>query len=375
MISTLQSELPNSEGGAMKLGCLFVFLGLAGSSLPLSAASSPLTSDQVACQELQLERLERRFNTSLGGNPSIFFWQASPGGGRFEGLFVPLGIHFETEGLIRTEEEQLSFEVFFKDEALLLNPARLPLVETTLVRRDVESTLRAPDPDRSFDIGFEAAGGAINAFYPRVPVQISGVLAERSATRVGRGPVEDDLLSACQPEPTAADAKILRILSRSLRPTCWVSPAFSCNSFGLRYKVTLFRTEEPYSYRANVYFYVKDCDDDDPPERQCPYSEPERVSLEFRFEHSGGRLTTGTVRVLPPCTGEQTRGCSLGPFFEQGIFILPPLWAGHETQGSAELARGAHLMLFPGCEKGCVLSADLDWADLLRDTTWNEGFD
>lgn len=358
----------------MKSGCLLVFLALAAGSLPLGADSPPLSPDQVACQELQLERLERRFNTSLGGNPSIFFWRASPGGGRFEGLFVPHGMRFETDGFLR-DEEQLSFEVYFKSEALLLNPARLPLVETTLMRRDVESTLRAPDPDRTFDVGFEAAGGAINAFYPRVPVEISGVLAERSATRVGRGPVEDDLLSACEPEPTPADTKILRILSRSLRPSCYAIPGL-CAAFGSRYKVTLFRTEEPYTFRANVYTYTKDCDDDDPPERQCPYFEPERLSLEFRFDHSGGRLTTGTVRVLPGCTGGQTRGCSLGePFFEQGIFILPPLWAGHETQGSDALARGAHLMLFPGCEEGCVLSADLDWAELLRDTVWNEGFD
>jgi|CXWL01.1.fsa_nt_gi hypothetical protein len=360
----------------MKSGCLLVFLVLFGGSFLLAADSPPLTPDQVACQELQLERLERRFDSSLGGNPSILFWRASPGGGRFEGLFVPLGMRFDVEGFLRDEEEQMSFEIYFKNEALLLNPARLPLVETTLVRRDVESTLRAPNPDRTFDIGFEAAGGAINPFYPRVPVQISGVLAERSATRVGRGPLEDDLLSACQPETTATDAKILRILSRSLRPSCLGSPVSSCNSFGLRYKVTLFRTEEPYTFRANVYTYTKDCDDDDPPETQCPYAEPERVSLEFRFDHTGGRLTTGTVRVLPGCTGGQTMGCSLGePFFEQGIFILPPLWAGHETQGSDALARGAHLMLFPGCEEGCVLGADLDWADLLKDTVWNEGFD
>jgi hypothetical protein len=328
----------------------------------------------VACQELQLERLERRFAAFSGLSPSIFFWRASPSGGRFEGLYAPQGVHFVAEDFLR-DEEQLSFEIYFKSEALLLNPARLPLVETTLARRDVESTLREPNPDLDFDVSFEAAGGAINPLYPRVPVQISGVHSERSATRVGRGPLEDDLLSACQPEPTATDAKILRLISRSLRPTCWASPAV-CNTFGFRYKVTLYRAEEPYTYRANIYTYVYDCEDEDPPETQCPYSEPERIVLEFRFHRSAGRLTTGTVRILPACSGGQTTGCSTQePFFSQGIFVLPPLWAGHETQGNEALARGAYLSyLYQGFEDN-VFSADLDWADLLKDTVWNEGFD
>jgi|CXWL01.1.fsa_nt_gi hypothetical protein len=350
-------------------------LFLALISATARADSPPLTAEQVACEEQLLERLQARFADGFYLNSSLLLWRGSAGGGRFEGLHVPLGIGFTPE-FVR-DEQQLAFEAFFKTEGNLLNPARLPLAETTLARRDVESTVRpAGTPAPPYDVSFEAALGPVNPFFPRVPVQISADAAQRSATGVGRGPAEDELVGSCFPVVSASDARVLRVLARTLRPTCWATNG-SCNSFALRYKVTLLREEQPWSFRANVYTYALSCDDDPPPsEETCRYVELERVALEFHFEVSGGKLTTGTVRVLPDCIEGQAIGCTR-PFqsTSKGFFILPPLWAGNGAQGPEALARGARLVFRTAFDPDNILSANLDWAELLRDTAWNEGFE
>jgi hypothetical protein len=336
---------------------------------PSRADSPPLTAEQVACEERQLERLQGRFAARFV-NSSLFLWRSTSGGGRFEGLYVPQGINFGPE--FSREEAQLSFEAYFKEEGFLLNPDRLPLSEVTLVRRDPESTTRLFS-DEVPDVTFEAATGAPNPFFPRVPVDLSGRPAESSVTRVGRGPAEDDLLTPCFPGPTASDAKILHILARSLRPTCWTVGCPLSNWF---YKVTILRSEAPYTFRANLYTYSAACADDDPPDAICRYVEAERIALEFHFEVSAGRLTTGTVRVLPDCTDGQFTGCTRPENITQiGIFILPPIWPEHEIQGPEALERGGQLVLRGAGSADNVLSANLDWAELLRDTAWNEAFE
>jgi hypothetical protein len=350
-----------------------VIVGLAAllSPGPSVWLAQSLNAEQAACEELQMERLERRF-AGYGENDSILLWRASPAGGRFEGVFVPLGIRLTSEGFTR-DERQVSFEILFKEGAFLLNPARLPLPETTLMRRDVESNGRPLIAEVPFDFTFETAGGPGNPIFPRLPVGISGVLGNRSAAQVGRGPLEDDLLSSCGPEPSLEEAKVLRILARTLRPTCWVN--FGCSFSPYRYKVTLVRTSESRTYRANIYPVGHACKGDEPP-GTCPVEGTARLALEFDFDAPvDGRLQGGTVRILPLCSVGQEVGCTRPEVGGLGIFIVPPIWAGHETQSSEVLARGALLLYSVEGSPENVLSANLDWADLLRDTTWNSGFE
>jgi hypothetical protein len=337
---------------------------------PSGWLAQTLNAEQAVCEELQMERLQRRF----AGNPdlynSILLWPAEGSAGRFEGLFAPQGIDL---GPFLRSEQQLSFELLFKEDGFLLNPARLPLVETTLLRRDQESTvLPATTPILPpWNVSFEVAGGEFDPLEARLPVRISMLEPGRSATRVGRGPAEDDLLTACGPAPSAMDVKIFRILARTVRPTCW---ATGCSDFPVLYKMTVFRAPEAWTYRANLYSYGSFCEDEERPET-CGYTEISRIALRFRFQVAAGRLQTGVLEVLPECSPGQVTGCTRPFIFpEVGIFVLPPIWAGQVTQGPAELARGVHLELLDR-EDPTTYFANLDWADLLRDTTWNSGFE
>jgi hypothetical protein len=353
-----------------RIRCLGILALVSLTVSTADASDHSLTPEQAVCEELQMERLQRRFTGNQGLYNSILLWPAEGAVGRFEGLFAPQGI--DLAPFVR-DEQQLSFELLFKEDGFLLNPARLPLVETTILRRDQESTvLPATTPDQPpWNVSFEVAGGEFDPIEARLPVRVSMLEPSRSATRVGRGPAEDDLLTACGPSPSATDVKIFRILARTVRPTCW---ATGCSDFPVRYKMAVFRAPEAWTYRADLYSYGLFCEDDERPET-CGYTEISRIALRFRFQVAAGRLQTGVLEVLPECSPGQVTGCTRPFIFpEVGIFVLPPIWAGQVTQGPAELARGVHLELLDR-EDPTTYFANLDWADLLRDTTWNSGFE
>jgi hypothetical protein len=120
----------------------------------------------------------------------------------------------------------------------------------------------------------------------------------------------------------------------------------------------------------NIFSYSVSCDD----AGHCFYGEGQ-IALLFHLQvDAAGRLSGGDVQALPWCTGADSIGCTsfLNP--DLAVFVLPPLRPGIDRQGDAAFARAAHLNIeFKGSENN-VLHDTVNWPDLLRGSSWNEGF-
>ena len=183
----------------------------------------------------------------------------------------------------------------------------------------------------------------------------------------------DDLLSACHSEVTALDLRIFSILARTVRASeCLAHPFPDC-IFLRGHKSVIFRGEEPFTYRMNIFSYSSSCDD----EGNCTYGEAD-VALLFRFQvDAAGRLTVGEVQALPWCTGgpiEDQIGCTQFQNPHLGINVLPPIRPGGERQGDPEFQRAAFLNVDDIVGDFNILQDDVNWADLLRDSSWNQDF-
>src|SRR6476660_4189282 len=111
---------PRLLGQPLVFAVAAVLLGVASATFA-AELTHPLTADQVACDEQQLQRLEKRFvvnedipgivgGTPLGfGNPSLFVWRSSAAGGVYSGLGVTGdGMHRASAGNRVRSEEQLA---------------------------------------------------------------------------------------------------------------------------------------------------------------------------------------------------------------------------------------------------------------------------
>ena len=108
------------------MGALAIVLfGTAASAAPFT---SPLTPDQVACDELQLERLAGRLaiveglagSGAVGLHPSLFLWRSSDGGSTYSALAVTDGIMGASGNLVR-QETQLALDLVLHPPADTLN--------------------------------------------------------------------------------------------------------------------------------------------------------------------------------------------------------------------------------------------------------------
>jgi hypothetical protein len=337
-------------------------------TVPAAAQSfgRPLTPEEVACEERQLERLNHRFWVGLVGS-TLLVWRGSPAGGIYHGLASTGEIGPDAQGQPARRESQLAFDLLLKAGEDFLNPGRPPLPQATLVRRDMATNLSTSPgvPHFLLDLTFDLAPEVPDPSRPRQPIGITNrpTAAEAADGGAGRGLLYDDLLTPCHGDVSEFDLRMLAILARTVRPSqCLLEPFPNCDSGFDRYKAVLFRGAEPLTYRMNVYPYLFTGEVD------------ARVAFLLRLQvDDGGRLVAGDVQALPWCASPDDRGCTF--FFNPNfaLFVLPPLRPGFDRHGAAEFARAARLNIEYDGSPFNVLHDTVDWADLLRDTAWNEG--
>jgi len=347
--------------------CLVSVILLLGTPVAAQTFGPPLSPEQVACEERQLERLQHGMWVHLEGS-TLLLWRASAGGGLYRGIVTTSELGPDDTGKPVREEEQLAFDLVLKAEEDFLDPHRPRRPQATLVRRDVASNLSSEPEipfhilDLTLDLTPEAG---VDPASPRLPIRITNRLTAGAGAddRAGRGIAIDDLLSPCHTEVSNFDLRIFSILARTVRPSqCLLEPISTCNAGLERFKSVLFRGADPLSYRMNIYPYLFSGITD------------ARIALLFRLQvDNGGRLIGGDVQVLPLCRDLDQVDCTntFSPGF--ALFVLPPLRPGVERQGDAEFLRAAHLNLDYDGSPYNVLEDTVNWADLLSDTAWNGG--
>jgi len=335
---------------------------------------NPLTTEQVACEETQLGRLVHRMVVSYDGS-NLFVWRSSPQGGIYRGLATTSRLLPDpVTGRPSREEEQLPFDLVLKQAEDFLDPHRLLLPQATLVRRDAASNLSsAPVGPQILDVNFDLAQTVPDPTTPGLPIRITDRLTPGAgqSDRAGRGLNRDALLTACHAEVSELDLKIYSILARTVRISdCLAQPFSNCDAVRLRFKSVFFRGAEPLSYRMNILEYVDTCDNNG----DCVYGEGQ-IALIFHVQvDTQGRLTGGDVQALPWCTSSDSIGCTYLGDPVLALFVLPPLRPGIDRQGDAAFARAAHLNIQTINSPDNVLHDTVNWLDLLRDSTWNQGF-
>ncbi|HEX3531183.1 MAG TPA: hypothetical protein VH988_29330 [Thermoanaerobaculia bacterium] len=247
------------------------------------------------------------------------------------------------------------------------------LPQATLVRRDAASNLdNKPDPFGTPDVSFDLAVDVPDPTKPKSPIRITNQLSPGAgqADRAGRSLLYDDLLSACHAEVTEFDLKVFTILARTVRATnCLVQPLSPCPSGAYyQYKGVLFRGETPLTYRMDLFLYFPVCDPDSP----CTYGEWV-VALQFRMQvDENGHLTVGDLQALPWCNATLQIGCTNIGNPQTAVYVLPPLRPGIDRQGADVVIHAPHLNLSDESDtENNILSATINWADLLRNTAWN----
>jgi hypothetical protein len=332
----------------------------------------PLTPEQVACEERQMGRLLHRMGQS-GGDTGLFLWRSAANGGVYRGLASTSELFNTTiQGDRAHKEKQLAFDLILRDDEDFLNPQRERRPQATMVRRDAASNL---DPlasaNASMIVGIELSREPPDPFHPKISVLLSTLQQPGSdhADRAGRGLDVDDLLEPCHSEVTDFDLKVYSILARTVRPTgCLAEPIPNPVCGFINFKTAFYRAEEPLTYRIDVYQSALSCDDDG----VCVFDDGQIPFLLRLQTDTQGRLTTGELAALPFCTTDGQAGCNSFRSPWMGVYVLPPLRPGVEIQGEDVFRRAAHLNVFGlGSDEFNVLHADVNWADLLKDTSWN----
>ncbi len=358
------------------ISAAFLLVQLVAPRADAQAFGRPLTPEQVACEERQMGRLLHRMGQS-GGDTGLFLWRSAANGGTYRGLASTSELFNTTlQGDRAHKEKQLAFDLILRADEDFLNPQRERRSQATMVRRDVASNLDPPGAaSATMFVGIELSWEPPDPFHPKIPVLLSTLQQPESAhaDRAGRGLEVDDLLAPCHSEVTDFDLKVYSILARTVRPTgCLAEPIPNPVCGFISFKTAFYRAEEPLTYRADVYLSSLSCDDDG----VCVYSD-EEIPVLFRLRTDAqGRLTTGEISALPFCTASGQSGCTPTRSPWIGFYVLPPLRPGLEVQGEEVFRRAAHLNIFGACcDEFNVLRDDVNWADLLKDTSWNGGLE
>src|SRR4051794_24911529 len=291
--------------------------------------TASLTSPQVACNESQLSRLLTRASTTgasleNGAAPALTTLVSySNSVGFYDGLAMTNeGVRcFATLPPLGQPELYLAFNINPSLRTLLLNPKRPELGQVELSREETSSNLVNPNDNTrivltinptlasSADSGFLAIN---NFLVPAIGSPYNGFLA--SSIKPGRGLDQDDLLTPCHTAFTAQDRKIFSILQRMVRVSVSKSACF------LDTKIAVFRGEDPHTYRIDAY--VEDLDG-------TPLGKAAAV-LQIDWT-SAGVLTSGTLSMLPACSGGAQVGCSTVSV-RTGEYLIAPVLGGSERQ-------------------------------------------
>ncbi len=348
--------------GALAIACL---LPLADGHSEAAELTRPLTAEDVACNERQLERLLLRLKA---GDESIAYPQVPKGVfvtysnsvGFYEGLALTMQ-HWRLD-IGQTPpreavEHYLAFNINPSIRPLLVNPGRPQLGQVSIGREESNSNMVSPGDyfELKVEIDPSLTGNPLPDFLvinnykvPGPGEPYNGFLA--NSTKPGRGLSEDGLLAPCHDKLTPFDRHVFAILQRMTR--------FYLAGFGLLdWKGAIFRGADPHTYRFNI-FAVQGASN--PP--------LDRVAGEIHLSWTpSGKLTTGTWQMLPLCRDGQDLGCSkllLGA----GAALVTPVFGGSGRYDlNDEFLTG--IDLFTDGVPGPAVTVDFE--RLLAGTTWN----
>jgi hypothetical protein len=346
----------------------------AGGATPLT---NPLTAEEVACNERQLDNLLERITF---GDPVIDYNQIpktlivsySNSQGFYEGLALTnedwRTLPFGVPPFPPPPEHYLAFNLNPSLRTLLLNPARPELGQVSLNRE--QSSSNFVEPNGYFDLSVKldpSLRGSpspdpleINNFEePATGEPYNDFLA--NSTKPGRGLDQDGLLTPCHNRFTDFDRHVFAVLQRMVRLQTRSYTIFIL----LDIKMAIFRGEQPNVYRINVY----------PIDAYNPAIPNPRVSGQIALElelswTEGGRLVKGLLRGLPVCQGEERLGCT---YSDAGthVYMMSPVRGGTEVRLRVSDSLVYEPDISPDYNVPAVI---IDMEEFLRDTTWNSGF-
>jgi hypothetical protein len=356
-----------------KLGLLLSVLTLVGASTGARAIDFPvmLSSEEVECDRLQLEKLALRTVVSEvdpfdseAHNPSLFLWRQASGGATFSGLAVTDSVQRRQGKPIR-DERQLSTELVFGERGDLLDPQRPLLPNATLARRSQDTNLVVATREPWLTVTLEAAPHVDDPYLPKIPLVVNSLRVasgERqplsAADAVGRSLFADGFTRPCHAKLTPFDERIFRILSRTLRISMWFTILGARPNDPTTWNIVLFRGEDPHLYRGTILGYQKVRNNDG----TTTFFRFDPAGLEFEVQwDTRGKLMDGEIRLFPQS------GTSM-----LSMFLLPPMRPGRDRQGEAIFAGKPFLRFDYVDAPDNVLSAPVNWEELLADSSWNQ---
>jgi len=340
---------------------------LGGSAAEAVEFPQALTAEEVQCDQQQLERLALRTVVSevnpaipaFPENPSLFLWRLPYGGTTFGGLAASDSVRTSQGKPIR-DELQVSLNLILEGPADILDP-HLPLFpHASLVRRNGDSNLITKAAQSFVSVSFEAGSNVVDPTLPMIPLVINNlrtVVKGRQPLAVadarGFGLARDGLTRPCHSKLNSFDERVFRIISRSLRISNWFAGRLGDKT---AWNIVLFRGEDPHLYRARIYPYAKVCDE------HCTFIRDKTLDLWFIVNWDAeGRLTTGEVRLAAlPSTNTIA------------MFLLPPMFPGHDLQGPEEFEGAPFLKYWSTNDPLNILTSPVDWSAVLAETAWND---
>jgi hypothetical protein len=347
-----------------KLLAFLVALHFLGTAANAAELTQPLTAEDVACNERQLERLLSRLKAgdeviAYPQVPKGVFVTYSNSVGFYDGLALTMQDWRLDIGQIPPTdaiEHYLAFNINPSIRTLLVNPARPELGQVSLGREQSNSNLVSPGSYFELKVSIDPSlpGNPqpdlleINNYdVPAVGESYNGFLA--NSTKPGRGLSEDGLLTPCHGKLTDFDRHVFAILQRMIR--------FYFADFQLvDWEGSIFRGMDQHTYRFNI----------SPIEGTLNPPALGRVAGEIHLSWtSEGKLTSGTWQMLPLCSQDQELGCTSLLFGAHAVLITP-VFGGVEEYTDDPFDRFIYVTA-----DGPGPAVTVDFEKLLSKTTWN----
>jgi hypothetical protein len=326
--------------------------------------TQPLTAEEVACNERQLERLLQRMNAAkeryapLPQLPTILLVSYSNSAGFYEGIAATAqGFRLDIGSVPPTPpyEHYLAFNLNPSVRTLLLNPRRPELAQIALGREQSSSNLVAPGSYFEITLTLDPTLGGgdplviNNLQEPALGEPYNGFLA--NSTKPGRGLTTDGLLTSCHQKLTDFDRHLFAILQRMVRG--WAMDEFHSPDA----EIAIFRGEDPQTYRVNLYLIYEGL------ELRA------RMAVELKVAWtSGGKLTSVVMKALPGCAVDGQIGCTWVNRAAPMAILIPPVLGGAELYPNSDTPNGVFYLSREGPSDPVTINLEA----LLAHTTWNE---
>ncbi len=332
--------------------------------------TNSLTTEEVGCNARQLDLLLGRVSAGDGvlqSNqlPKTAFVTYSNPDGFYEGLALT-NQDWRIDPLLPspppTPERYLAFHLNPSIRTLLLNPARPPVGQIALGREQASSNLVTSGGPYDLTVKINPTLSPVppaqdlleinNFEVPATGQPYNGFLA--NSTKPGRGLDQDGLLTPCHRKLTNFDRQVFALLQRMIRVTTFIQEE---DQYGDT-EISVFRAEEEHTYRLTIY-----------PLGTPGLSPPQgHVAGEIKLSWTdSGRLTAGTLKVLPACGGTVKLDCSASDAITR-IFLISPVFGGAEKWPDS---LQSNEVFFDGLGGGISGPATYDIEALLAGTDWS----